>query len=316
MKIPFVLFLPILLTGTPELLLGQSLHNYFPLAVGNSWTLRSDSLAGVPDTMLSTREIEGTDLINGIEYSRIKESYTRSSDSGGGYWYSWMRFDSTGLVMGAIGDTSLVDSATIFNEPRAWFSSTAVTLGDTWEYYEEYLGGQITMLLVSMDDSITVPAGSFHDCLTIQFSSVDTSSGDTTQKTLMYNAPNVGMVANIGENFYLGSFRLELIEYNVAPLSTEPRSNDVAPGRLRLHTNYPNPFNPGTTIRYDLPEASVVRLIVYDLLGREVVVLVDDYMEPGYHQAQLDGRELPSGIYIARLITPEYAESIKMLLLK
>jgi hypothetical protein len=88
-----------------------------------------------------------------------------------------------------------------------------------------------------------------------------------------------------------------------------------------LHQNYPNPFNPLSTIRYDLPQADKVSLIVHDLLGREVVRLVDRYMEPGYHQAQWDGRDrsgrnVPSGVYIARIATSRYAKSIKMLLLK
>lgn len=88
-----------------------------------------------------------------------------------------------------------------------------------------------------------------------------------------------------------------------------------------LEQNYPNPFNPVSTIQYEIPHASEVSLIVYDILGREVTRLVDGYMEPGYHQTQWDGRnvngqELPSGIYIARLVTPEYTKSIKMVLLR
>ncbi len=93
------------------------------------------------------------------------------------------------------------------------------------------------------------------------------------------------------------------------------------PAKYALHQNYPNPFNPNTTIRFALPEAAEVYLVVYDLLGREVARLVDGYMEPGYHQTQWDGRtaagtEIPSGIYIARLVTPEYTKTIKMVLLK
>ncbi|MFB0516682.1 MAG: T9SS type A sorting domain-containing protein, partial [Candidatus Neomarinimicrobiota bacterium] len=84
---------------------------------------------------------------------------------------------------------------------------------------------------------------------------------------------------------------------------------------------YPNPFNPVSTILYELPRASEVSLIVYDILGREVARLVDGHTEPGYHQVKWNGRdkngtELPSGIYIARLVTPEYTKSIKMVLLK
>ncbi len=104
-------------------------------------------------------------------------------------------------------------------------------------------------------------------------------------------------------------------------------SSDI-PTSFALHPAYPNPFNPNTTIRFDLPEASVVVLVVHDLLGREVARLVDRYMTAGYHQVIWDGRtasglEVPSGIYIARLlvpptagITPQYTKSIKMVLLK
>jgi hypothetical protein len=98
-------------------------------------------------------------------------------------------------------------------------------------------------------------------------------------------------------------------------LGVEPPVNSQ-PSHFMLSQNYPNPFNPVTTIGYDLPLASEVRLTIYDLLGREVTGLVDGYMEPGHHEVQWNGQQLPSGIYIARLVTPEYSKSIKMVLLK
>jgi Leucine-rich repeat (LRR) protein len=93
------------------------------------------------------------------------------------------------------------------------------------------------------------------------------------------------------------------------------------PSAFALHPAYPNPFNPSTMLRFDLPEASGATLVVYDLLGREVVQLVDSYMEPGYHHTLWNGRDqlghvLPSGIYIAYLVTPEYSSSIKLVMLK
>jgi len=102
----------------------------------------------------------------------------------------------------------------------------------------------------------------------------------------------------------------------------------LLPQAYALHQNYPNPFNPSTTLRFDLPQAAEVYLVVYDLLGREVVRLLDSRWEPGYHQVVWNGRDrygrnVPSGIYIARLfipltagVAPEYSKSIKMLLLK
>jgi len=96
---------------------------------------------------------------------------------------------------------------------------------------------------------------------------------------------------------------------------------DLLPPRFDLAQNYPNPFNPATTLRYDLPHGAHVRLVIYDLRGREVSRLVDAHAGPGYRQLSWDGqdqagRELPTGIYIARLLTPEFTKTIKMVLLK
>ncbi|MCH8327045.1 MAG: metallophosphoesterase [Candidatus Marinimicrobia bacterium] len=93
------------------------------------------------------------------------------------------------------------------------------------------------------------------------------------------------------------------------------------PDEFKLFQNYPNPFNPNTTLLVNLPEAAEARLVVYNLLGREVARLVDGRLEAGYHSLIWNGRdalgrELPTGIYIARLVTPEYTKSIKMILLK
>ncbi|UCH11040.1 MAG: T9SS type A sorting domain-containing protein, partial [Fidelibacterota bacterium] len=96
---------------------------------------------------------------------------------------------------------------------------------------------------------------------------------------------------------------------------------DLLPTEFALHQNYPNPFNPSTTIRYDLPLATRVHIVVYDLLGREIVRLVDQRLEAGYHQLVWNGRdrtgrELPTGMYIVLMVTPEYSKSIKLVLLK
>jgi hypothetical protein len=88
-------------------------------------------------------------------------------------------------------------------------------------------------------------------------------------------------------------------------------------------TNYPNPFNPTTNIGYSVgvvssqsPVASMVRLAVYDLIGREVKVLVDEMKEPGEYRVTFDGRNLPSGSYIVRLTTATTSGSRKILLIR
>lgn len=116
--------------------------------------------------------------------------------------------------------------------------------------------------------------------------------------------------------------RADTIKFYISsvPLSDE-KVQHSSPHSFDLKPAWPNPFNSISSIRYDLPRASEISLIVYDILGREVARLVDGYMNPGFHQTQWDGRDqnghnLPSGIYITRLVTPEYTNSIKMVLLE
>ncbi|MCK4578691.1 MAG: T9SS type A sorting domain-containing protein [Candidatus Marinimicrobia bacterium] len=95
----------------------------------------------------------------------------------------------------------------------------------------------------------------------------------------------------------------------------------LLPSAYALHQNYPNPFNPTTTIRFDLPRATDIHIVVYDLLGREVVRLLNQHLEPGFHELiwngkDRTGRHLPSGMYIVLMATPEFRKSIKMVLLK
>ncbi len=72
-----------------------------------------------------------------------------------------------------------------------------------------------------------------------------------------------------------------------------------------LEANYPNPFNPQTTIRFGMPESAQVRLMVYDVLGRPVRVLVDGTRAAGTHEVIFEAGDLPSGTYLVRLTTPK-----------
>ncbi len=84
-----------------------------------------------------------------------------------------------------------------------------------------------------------------------------------------------------------------------------------------LQHNYPNPFNAGTTLNYQLPHAAQVRIAVYDLRGRTVKILVDEEQPAGYHRILWDAAEVASsGVFIAHLTAAGYSKSVKMLLIK
>jgi len=81
-------------------------------------------------------------------------------------------------------------------------------------------------------------------------------------------------------------------------------------------SNYPNPFNPTTTINYQLPEAGFVTIKVYDILGKEVSVLVNETKQAGYYNVNFDAGSLTSGIYIYSIQSNNFAQSKKMLLIR
>jgi hypothetical protein len=93
------------------------------------------------------------------------------------------------------------------------------------------------------------------------------------------------------------------------------------PRAYALRPNYPNPFNPSTTLSFELPAVSEVRIVLYDVSGREVAVLVDERFQPGRYEAIWNGRStqgapVSTGIYFAQMITADYTSTIKMLLVK
>ena len=88
------------------------------------------------------------------------------------------------------------------------------------------------------------------------------------------------------------------------------------PAKFALHDAYPNPFNPVTTISFDLPAAGKVSLMVYDIQGREVSRLVDGFRNAGSHEVLFDGSDLSSGVYFTRLISGAFQQTVKLLLMK
>ncbi len=93
-------------------------------------------------------------------------------------------------------------------------------------------------------------------------------------------------------------------------------ASDEAPTETALLGNYPNPFNPETTIRYTLEQAGRVRLAAYDLLGREIATLVDGQQAAGEHRIRFEAGALPAGAYVYRLQTPDKVAARTMLLVK
>ena len=105
-------------------------------------------------------------------------------------------------------------------------------------------------------------------------------------------------------NFYSKEFWVETVDMSPIPVT------------MRLEQNYPNPFNPSTTIEISLPARGMVTLTVYDILGREVETILEQRMDAGTYAIQWNANSLPTGIYFIRLVSGDFSQIRKALLLK
>jgi len=90
----------------------------------------------------------------------------------------------------------------------------------------------------------------------------------------------------------------------------------VIPDQYSLSQNYPNPFNPITNVKFSIIKVEHIKLVVYDITGREVQTLVNESLHPGTYETSFDGSLLTSGVYFYKLITNGFTETKKMLMLK
>jgi len=158
-------------------------------------------------------------------------------------------------------------------------------------------------------DTIPVPSGeSLHECdITVAPLVTD---GFLHMEYVLDKDAGAGGVATLNPVIYQ---RIPVDQIALGVPSTQP---DL-PSRFVLHPNYPNPFNPTTTLQFDLMQFDRVTLKVFNVLGQEVAALFDKApLGAGMHRVEFDGSLLPSGIYFYRLQTAQFAATRKMVLLK
>ncbi|KAF0142115.1 MAG: hypothetical protein FD122_952 [Stygiobacter sp.] len=138
---------------------------------------------------------------------------------------------------------------------------------------------------------------------------------------------SVAALAVIGDDLYAagtfysagGVYANNIAKYSCSGNLTsigDDNSNYTLPQQFELSQNYPNPFNPTSTIRYNIASAGFVKISVYDILGREIRVLVNEEKSPGHYEVQFDAGNLSSGVYFYTIRTRDYSQSKKMILLK
>ncbi len=147
--------------------------------------------------------------------------------------------------------------------------------------------------------------------------------GDSTLQKKITQMTGPGISANVvglnaGTKYYwrvtgMGDEGIKFFS-KIWCFTTKP--HESKPSNFALFQNFPNPFNPSTTISYDVPASEFVSLKVYDVLGREAAVLVNEVMQPGRYSVAFTGPGLPSGMYIYRLASGSFTQARKMMIVK
>ncbi len=102
---------------------------------------------------------------------------------------------------------------------------------------------------------------------------------------------------------------------NFPPIGVENVSKEV-PERFEIFQNYPNPFNPISKIKFQISKLSEVKLVIFDILGKEIEILVNKQMQPGIYEIIWNGSNYPSGVYFCRIESGSFVETKKMVLIK
>ena len=199
--------------------------------------------------------------------------------------------------------------------------------------------GNFSIVRITADDPVPVELISFTASASgknvlLQWTTateLNNSGFEVQRKTVDSEYEVVGFVAGSGstteQRDYLFSdvnvpdgkyiYRLKQIDFNgVFDFSNEIEVEVDAPAEYALEQNYPNPFNPSTTINYSIAEAGLVKIAVYNLLGQEVALVVNEFKEAGQHNVSFNASTLTSGAYFYTIETPQFKQTRKMLLAK
>jgi len=133
--------------------------------------------------------------------------------------------------------------------------------------------------------------------------------------TNTFRADAMYTIFGSGDTNDLGEAELWYLSGNTFTI-TSVDDNPGVVGSFDLEQNFPNPFNPSTTIRYTIPENGLVTLKVFDVLGREVTTLINEVQNAGTHTAQFSGKDMPSGMYLYTITAGNFTSTKKMMLVK
>ena len=237
------------------------------------------------------------------------------------YGESW---SATGVSPDQVFDLYIIDSLNaiaLSGDPEGFFGTGNIyttDAGTSWTYDEMSLSG-LSFTIDFRTESEAWSASGYKFLITSD-SGVTWENKETPDSAVIFDL----VFIDSRNGFAVGESGV-ILKYIPGPVNVFDTGNDVAPLNIILYQNYPNPFNPSTKIRFTIPqnerrETQNVSLIVYNVLGNEIAILVNQEKPAGEYEVEflsaVGGKQLASGIYYYRLRAGGYIETKKMLYLK
>jgi len=218
----------------------------------------------------------------------------------------WMRLDNDALTIwtAIVNDSSAIIPVEL--------SSFTANLSDRkvnlyWQTVSELNNGGFEIQRISPSSTPSLREGTLEYWRTIGF----INGMGTTTESSDYNFTDEPTESG------LYSYRLKQIDFDGSyELSNEIEVNFIFANDFRISQNYPNPFNPSTTIEYQIPQSSFVTIKVYDVLGKEIITLVNEEKPAGIHEVTFEPKDLTSGLYLYKISAGGFEQTMKMLFLK
>ena len=287
---------------------------------GSAWSFPG---GGIPRNFVNSFTIYNGNLILGGDFDSVGTTRSQCVAGWNGSSFSTfgIGFNGTVFTVGTFG-TYLLASGTFTNINTIPVNRIAKWTGTHWDS----VGGGITegeMVLSFYNyQGYLIAGGSFNaiDYVTAHniakwngttWSPIGQGMGGPVLALCTYN----NKLTAAGGFDTSGSVTVNNIAYWDHPIGIQNSTSEI-PEKYILYQNFPNPFNPSTTIKFSIPKASYVSLKVYDIKGSIVANMINEYMNPGVYYSPFNGDGLSSGVYFYKLETESFTDTKRMIILK
>jgi hypothetical protein len=294
--------------------------------------ISSNGLTGLPDNIGDLLELNYLDLgynkltlipesignlLNIVHLFLFNNQLTSLPNSICNLPLEWDDVDANNVPYFAIGGNKLCESELI---PECVATSSNLNISLEQDYYSFLIDAPQDCIIGCQDETACnyhEDANSPGECIYLSdLGTCDTCSGETDGTGILLD--NDGDEDGVCDVNDLCPDTILDVEVDSDGCSSDQLSlyADLIPSEYDIHNMYPNPFNPVITITYGMPENNIVMIIVYDILGRQITTLFNDYQMAGYHSIRWDGESYPSGIYFITMISGVFSQTQKILLVK